>query len=254
MAIVSTPHLTMKFPSPTKDIVTVHVNQKEARECYVASLRVEPLRNDPSPKIKSSREDCSSREARPMSVKPTVALVDLDPRATEDRLEAREELRRVPLLDEERSTAVGTAMAAVEAEIMHATLKKNVYMFAWTPSDMSSVSLYIVTHRLSVFKEARSIAHKKRDYDNEKRLAMKAKVEKLLSARFIRKARYTTWLANVVIFTKTNGNWRMCVDYRNLNNACPKDFYPLTNIDRLVDEATDHKILSFLDAILAITR
>ena len=61
-----------------------------------------------------------------MSVEPTVALVDLDPWATEDRLEAREELRRVPLLDEEHNTAVGTAMAAAEADIMHVALKKNM--------------------------------------------------------------------------------------------------------------------------------
>jgi len=48
--------------------------------------------------------------------------------------------------------------------------------------------------------------------------------------------------------TKTNSNWRMCVDYRNLNSAFLKDSYPLPNIDRLVDGAADHKILSFLDA------
>jgi len=71
-----------------------------------------------------------------MSVEPTVALVDLDPRAIEDRLEAREKLRRVPLLDEEHNTAVGTTMAAAEAEIMHAALKKNVNLFAWTLADM----------------------------------------------------------------------------------------------------------------------
>jgi len=71
---------------------------------------------------------------------------------------------------------------------------------------------------------------------------------KLLSAGFIREARYTTWLANVVMVTKPNGNWRMCVDYRNINSACPKDTYPLPNIDRLVDGAANHKIMSFLDA------
>jgi len=49
MAIVSTPHLAMKFLSRTRDILTVHVDQKEARECYAESLRVEPLRNDTSP-------------------------------------------------------------------------------------------------------------------------------------------------------------------------------------------------------------
>ncbi|XP_068503572.1 uncharacterized protein [Phaseolus vulgaris] len=246
MEIVSIPHLTMKFPSPMGDILTVHVDQKGARECYAESLRLEPLRNDVSPKRKSSWKDRASREAQPMLVEPIVALVDLDPRATEDRLEAREEMRRVPLLDEERNTAVGTAMVAVE--VMHVVLKKNIDLFAWTPSEMPGVSLYIITHRLSVFKEARSITQKKRDYCDEKRLVAKVEVEKLLSVRFICEALYTTWLANVVMVTKSNGNWRMCVDYRNHNSACPKDSYPLPNIDHLVDGVVDHKILSFLDA------
>jgi len=89
-----------------------------------------------------------------MSVEPTVALVDLDPRATENRLEEREELRRVPLLDEEHNTVVGTAMAAAEAEIMDIALKKNMDMFAWTLTDMPGVSPDVITHRLSIFKEA----------------------------------------------------------------------------------------------------
>ncbi|XP_068486851.1 uncharacterized protein [Phaseolus vulgaris] len=61
MAIVSTPHLAMKFPSRSGDILTVHVDQKEARECYAEILRVEPLRADISPlkARKSSRKDCS---------------------------------------------------------------------------------------------------------------------------------------------------------------------------------------------------
>jgi len=211
---------------------------------------VKALRNDTSPLRvrKSSRKDRSPRKFRPRIVEPIVALVDLDPRATEDRLEATEELRRVPLLDEEHNIAVGTAMAAAEAEIMHAALKKNMNMFAWTPADMSGVSPDVITHRLSIFKEARLISQKKRDLGNEKRLAAKEEADKLLSAGFIRETRYTTWLANVVMVTMSNGNWRMCVDYRNINSACPKDTFPLPNIDRLVDGAVDHKILSFLDA------
>nr|KYP54579.1 Retrovirus-related Pol polyprotein from transposon 17.6 [Cajanus cajan] len=47
---------------------------------------------------------------------------------------------------------------------------------------------------------------------------------------------------------KPNGKWRMCTDYTNLNKACPKDAYPLPNIDRLVDGASGHKFLTFLDA------
>jgi len=48
--------------------------------------------------------------------------------------------------------------------------------------------------------------------------------------------------------TSTNGKWRMCVDYTDLNKACPRDAYHLPNIDRLVDDATGNKVLSFLDA------
>jgi len=94
----------------------------------------------------------------------------------------------------------------------------------------------------------RPISLKKRELGDEKRLTAKEEADKLVSAGFIMEARYTTWLANVVMVTKPNGNWRMCVDYRNINSACPKDTYPLPNIDRLVDGAVGHKIMSFLDA------
>lgn len=70
----------------------------------------------------------------------------------------------------------------------------------------------------------------------------------MLQAGFIQKAHYTTWLANVVMVKKSNGKWRMCIDYTGLNKACSKDSYPLPMIDRLVDGVTGHHILSFLDA------
>jgi len=127
-------------------------------------------------------------------------------------------------------------------------LKKNVDLFAWTATDVPGVNPEIITHRLSVYKEARPVAQKKRNHGEEKRLAARVEVEKLLNIGFIREARYSTWLANVVMVTKSNDKWRMCVDYKDLNKACPKDSYPLPNIDRLVDGAAGHKVLSFLDA------
>lgn len=133
-----------------------------------------------------------------------VAMVDLDPRMIENRLEDREELRRVPLIDEEHSTCVSTAMAAAKVELMHATLKRKVDLFAWTNSDMPGVTPNVITHKLSVFKEARLVAQKKRNHGDEKRLAAKKETEKLLSTGFVREARYTIWLANVVMITKPN--------------------------------------------------
>ena len=56
-------------------------------------------------------------------------------------------------------------------------------------------------------------------------------VNKLLAANFIQEVHYPKWLANVVMVKKANGKWRICVDFIDLNQACPKDSFPLPRID-----------------------
>ena len=77
---------------------------------------------------------------------------------------------------------------------------------------------------------------------------MQEEIRKLVEASHIREIQYPTWLSNIVTVKKASGKWRMCVDFIDLNNACPKDFYPLPNIDILVDSASGHGFLSFIDA------
>jgi hypothetical protein len=73
-------------------------------------------------------------------------------------------------------------------------------------------------------------------------------VDKLLAADFIREVFYLDWLANVVMVKKNTGKWRMCVDFTDLNKACPKDSFPFPRIDQLVDSTAGHKLLTFMDA------
>ena len=73
-------------------------------------------------------------------------------------------------------------------------------------------------------------------------------VHKLHEVEFIREVYYLDWLANVVMVKKANGKWRMCIDFTDLNKACPKDNYLLLRIDILVDSTTRHQLLSFMDA------
>ena len=54
---------------------------------------------------------------------------------------------------------------------------------------------------------------------------VKDETQKLLSAGHIREIQYPKWLANVVLVKRGNGKWRMCVDFTDLNKACPKDSY-----------------------------
>ena len=70
----------------------------------------------------------------------------------------------------------------------------------------------------------------------------------MATTKFIQEVYYLNWLANVVMVKKANGKWRICVDFTDLNKACPKDSYPLPCIYQLVDSTAGHKLLSFMDA------
>ena len=75
----------------------------------------------------------------------------------------------------------------------------------------------------------------------------KAEVNRLLEASVIRPIKYPEWLANVVLVRKHSGKWRMCIDFTDLNKACPKDEFPLPRIDSLVDTAASTEMMSLLD-------
>ena len=77
---------------------------------------------------------------------------------------------------------------------------------------------------------------------------MTEEVDRLLEADFIREVFYPDWLANVVMVKKRNSKWRMCIDFIDLNKACPKDNFPLSRIEQLVNSTAGHKLLSFMDA------
>ena len=77
---------------------------------------------------------------------------------------------------------------------------------------------------------------------------MTEEVDRLLEADFIREVFYPDWLANVVMVKKSNNKWRMCIDFIDLNKACPKDNFPLSRIEQLVNSTAGHKLLSFMDA------
>ena len=64
----------------------------------------------------------------------------------------------------------------------------------------------------------------------------------------MREILYSSWLSNILMAKMSNWMWHMCVDYTNLNKACPKNLYPLPSIDDLVDAAFGFRFLSFMDA------
>ena len=113
---------------------------------------------------------------------------------------------------------------------------------------MPGIPASILQHRLNVDPEKKPVQQRRRVFSPERNRAVMDEVNKLLAANFIREVHYPEWLANVVMVKKANGKWRMCVNFIDLNQTCPKDSFPLPRIDQLVDSTAGHKPLTFLDA------
>jgi len=82
-------------------------------------------------------------------------------------------------------------------------------------------------------------------------LKIKEKIERLLKSKFIRTSRYVEWLTNIFSAIKKNGTLKVCIDFRDLNNATPKDEYHMLVAEMLVDSATGFE---YLRVTLVITK
>jgi hypothetical protein len=78
-------------------------------------------------------------------------------------------------------------------------------------------------------------------------VAIKAEIDKLRAAGFIYPIAYTSWVSNPIPVEKKQGTIRVCIDFRDLNNACPKDNFPMPFIDQIIDDCAGHEALSFMD-------
>ncbi|GKU99779.1 hypothetical protein SLEP1_g12574 [Rubroshorea leprosula] len=134
-----------------------------------------------------------------------------------------------------------------KAELI-AFLRANNDVFAWTSVDMPGIPPSVSQHKLSSNPLKKPVAQKRRLFGEERLQVIKEEVEKLLQAGFVKKVDYCEWVANPMLVKKANGKWRMCIDYTNFNQACPKDCYLMPSIDKLVEVASGNERLSLLDA------
>nr|CAD39795.2 OSJNBa0071G03.8 [Oryza sativa Japonica Group] len=112
---------------------------------------------------------------------------------------------------------------------------------------MPSIPREVIEHSLHVKEDAKPIKQRLRRFAQDRKDAIKEELTKLLAAGFIKEVLHPDWLANPVLVRKKTGQWRMCVDYTDLNKSCPKDPFGLPRIDQVVDSTADCELLSFLD-------
>ena len=104
-----------------------------------------------------------------------------------------------------------------------------------------------IEHSLNVSKTTRPIKQKLRWFARDKMEAIRTETTWLFEAGFIKEVYHPDWLANLVLVRKKNNEWRMFVDYTDLNKHCPKDPFGLPRIDEVVDSTAGCELLSFLD-------
>ena len=112
---------------------------------------------------------------------------------------------------------------------------------------MPGIELEIAQYHIDTHAHMVPIKQNLRHMRPEWFLKIKEEVTKRLKVGFIKPMHQVDWIANVVPIPKKDGKVRMCMDFRDLNKACPNDDFPLPHIDVLVDNTVGSTLVSFMD-------
>jgi hypothetical protein len=113
---------------------------------------------------------------------------------------------------------------------------------------MPRIPREVIEHYLKIYPDARPMQQRPRKQSIEWQNFICEEIKKLLNAGFIREIHHPRWLANPVVIPKAGGKLQMCIDYTSLNKACPKDSFPLSCIDQIMDSTSRCDLLCFLNA------
>jgi hypothetical protein len=147
----------------------------------------------------------------------------------------------------EQKVLLGSQLSDEQEKTLLKFLFNNKDVFAQTANDLCGVNRDVIEHSLNVDPSFRPRKQRLRKMSDDKVEGARNEVKRLLSAGVIREVTYPEWFANTVMVKKANGKWRTCIDFTDLNKACPKDEFPLPRIDSLVDAVASLELMSLLD-------
>jgi hypothetical protein len=172
-----------------------------------------------------------------------------DPMGSAKRMQAQDPLEEVDMGDGpvKRPTYISTKIDKDFKVQIIELLKKYKDCFAWDYNEMPGLSRYMGELKLPIRPDKKPMKQTPRRFAPQILSKIKEEIQILLKCGFIRTARYVDWLANIVPVVKKKWTLRVCIDFRDLNQATPKDEYPMLVVEKLVDSATGFEYLSMLD-------
>ncbi|GKC39137.1 hypothetical protein Tco_1051521 [Tanacetum coccineum] len=148
----------------------------------------------------------------------------------------------------EQTIAIGSTLTEEGRKELCGLLRRNLDILAWKPADMYGVPRHIAKHMLNICEGCLPVRQNKRGQALERIKVIYEEVEKLVNAGIKKEVHYHSWLSNPVMVKKHDNSWRMCIDFKDLNKACPKDGYLLLEIDWKVESLCGYPFKCFLDA------
>ena len=133
--------------------------------------------------------------------------------------------------DPERFFQVGSQLPSQEKEGLIGFLKKNVDVFAWDTYDAPRIDSNFICHHLNVNPSTTPKKQPPQRPLKEHADVVRDEMRKLKQAGAIKEVFYLEWLAITVVVKKKSGKWHVYVDFTDLNKACPKDPFPMPQID-----------------------
>ena len=153
---------------------------------------------------------------------------------------------------------------AQEHNLLH-LLKKNKQALGWKISDLKGINPSICTHHIYLEEESKAVRQPQRRLNPRLQEVVRVEVLKLLQAGIIYPISNSTWVSPTQVVPKKSGvttvkneegeelstrlttSWRVCIDYRRLNEVTRKDHFPLPFIDQLLERVSGHPFYCFLD-------
>ncbi|XP_070039747.1 uncharacterized protein [Nicotiana tomentosiformis] len=188
-----------------------------------------------------------------------ISFHDGDPQEDEDAKDAPLELEEgvKAMIDNLKEVNLGTdeeprptylsALLEVDEESTYIALIKEFRdVFSWSYKEIPGLDHKVAVHHLTVKNGAHPVKQAQRCFRPDLVPLIETEVNKLIEAGFIREVKYLTWVSSIVPVRKKNGQIRVCVDFRDLNNACPKDEFVLPILELMIDATTRYEAMSFM--------
>ncbi|XP_074351431.1 uncharacterized protein LOC141690538 [Apium graveolens] len=279
--ITSIHHLMIKFPTPN-GVGSLRGSQYESRDCYHKAVKefrrrryegkglpfedIEDIHTKPSGEVHAhyfvenpGKEETNTsgnsflmqgrvskiRSVEEVVVSHTEEIIQKE--VNGEKLEGRSEILQ-GLGNNFKVDAPQKKDAPLNEVEVDAPPNEDAPSSAALHKDMIGIDPEVMCHRLNILSNCKGMRQKRRPVSGERAITLKEEVDRLLEVGLIKESFYLEWLANPVLVKKPNGKWRTCVDFIDLNKACPKDSFPLPRIDQLVDATVGHALLSFMDA------